>query len=193
MKKKGTAVLLIVVMMIVIGIWILPIHLKSGEYVHVTNEEIVEIIEKEKIEILGIKNLTADGASITILPYKSEDEVGVIEASNKDGELDYRKSQFVRMMPDRIFTMGSNAGLYYSVVFINDKKIINEMYKLKIHFHEGNFKEVNKENSSTSAFIITKEKGKRKAKDNNPRKIEVFNESGKIIYDSEKDNESNRT
>lgn len=188
MKKKGPVVLFSVLMVIAIGIWILPINLKSGEYVHVTNEEIAEIIKKEKIEILGIKNLTADGASITILPYKSDDEIGIIEASNKEGKLDYRKSQFVRMMTDRVFTMGTNTGFYYAVVFINDKKILNEMSKLKIHFQEGNFKEVNKVDNSTSGFVIGKEKGKRNVKDNNPRKIEVFNESGIVIYDSEKDN-----
>lgn len=147
----------------------------------------------EEKRYCGVVEYCNDGPSITILPFKSKDEVGIIEAANKDGKLDYHKAQFVKMMTDRVFTMGSNAGLYYSAVFINDKKILNEMSKLKIHFQEGNFKEINKENSSTSAFVIEKEKGKTNDKNNNPRKIEVFNESGKIIYDSKEDNESDRT
>ncbi|WP_340024590.1 hypothetical protein MHI24_05615 [Paenibacillus sp. FSL K6-1096] len=161
-------------------------HLKSGKYIHVTNEEIAEITDKEKIEILGAKNLEADGASITILPYKSDDEAGIIEASNKDGKLDYRKAQFVKMMTDRVFTMGTNTGLYYSVFFINDKKILGEMSKVRVYFQEGSFKEVNKENNSTSAFVIEKEEGKSNHNGNNPRKIEVFNKSGNIVFDLEK-------
>lgn len=62
--KKGTDVLLIVVFVVVIGIWILLIELKSGKNIHIKKEEIAVITEKEKIEILGIKNLTADGKPI---------------------------------------------------------------------------------------------------------------------------------
>ncbi|MCM3632629.1 hypothetical protein [Paenibacillus camelliae] len=108
----------------------------TTKYQELTNTQYSEILNKEQIIILGTKVIYKEKIPITIISYKTKNEIGNIEAYNENGELNYRKALITDLKNDKpIKVLGSNAKYKYASITFLDKQMQQNTTKLLISYN----------------------------------------------------------
>ncbi|MBU5349154.1 hypothetical protein [Paenibacillus lautus] len=190
MKSKGIFILFAVIAVIgvIICVSVLPFNLSNNNnYINVTDRQISDIVDKEKITVLGKEIIVERDIPVTILSYKTDSEIGAIEAMNNNGQLEYRKAIYTEVNNSKVITLGVNGGLNYSVITINDDDIYNKTDKM-IVFYKNVRVVLEKSDGQSRSFFINKEH-EGVSHNNGPSLIEIYNANDELIYEPSDEDE----
>ncbi|MGG4555152.1 hypothetical protein [Paenibacillus humicus] len=177
---------LIIIAFIAAGIYLSKTFEK--EYEVVTDKQISKIIENEKITILNKEIIISREIPVTIIPYKTDIEVGVIEATNLNGLIDYRKAISLPINNDkRVEVFGVKNGLNYVVITFYDYELLNKTSKISV-FYNNSQKSIN-EVGNKSSIIIPLSKISDEKKTIELISIEFFDTDNNIIFNYPSDSE----
>lgn len=178
-KKSKLSILLIAIVAILISIIFYTIKQNNNHYTQVTNKQIESVSDNENLTILGTGEIIKDNVPVKIFNYTSLDEIGVIEATNNDGELNYKKSITTSLNKGKkIYYLGTETGLEYVTIAFLDNFLVNDTKKIKI-MYKGKMQVL--ESKGDQGLVINLENLSGDDILSDSLAIEIYNSAEKII------------
>ncbi|WP_028596799.1 hypothetical protein [Paenibacillus assamensis] len=177
MKNK----FIIITIIIIFVISIYQFFGKNNQnYIQVSGEQVSTIIENEKITRLSSVEILSDDIPITIISYRTNDEIGAIEALNNNGKLEYRKSIATDINNEKkVEVLGVNGGFRYIIITFYDEELLNNTKNISV-LYNGNLTNINDIKVDRKSYIIPFEGSPIRKR--NTVKLEFWDSENNIIY-----------
>ncbi|MDQ0659679.1 hypothetical protein [Paenibacillus sp. W2I17] len=135
-KRKKINIVLISIVAVLVSVFILFNQtLVDNETEGITKEEVLSISQNEKIEILNYENISKKNSLITIISYKSDDEIGSIEATKNGDKVDYSKVVSVPIIKNKKIEVVGTQSLGYLIVTFFDNELLNKTSNIKVTYN----------------------------------------------------------
>ena len=180
-KRKKINIVLISIIALLVSVFIIFNQtLVDNETEGITKEEVLSISQNEKIEILGYENIHKNNSYITIISYKSDDEIGSIEATKNGDKVDYSKVVSVPIIKNKKIEVIGTQSLGYLIVTFYDNELLNQTSNIKVTY---NNEIINSDiNTKKRSVIISIPDYLLEDGEVYQPYIELYNEDSSVIY-----------
>ncbi|NWL86132.1 hypothetical protein DMN77_00800 [Paenibacillus sp. 79R4] len=189
--KNNKKFLIIGILIMVVGIIFISKFSLRQEYKEVSEEQISEIVEKEKITLLNKEIIVSKDIPVTVISYRRDNEIGSIEATNHNGKLDFKKALTTAVYTEKkVEILGVNNGLCYIILTFYNEDLLLKSKKISI-FYNNIQKDIDRKNENEVSLIIPLADASNEKSGINLTSIEFFDADNNIIFNYPSDLKSN--